>query len=93
MNREQEPQAENNKPAAPFESDAKKLANQHLADPDHIITDEDMRNIRIGRTSPPDAPTQEAINEADDRIADRKGADEDKTLPGSQKITPWDVVD
>ncbi|HEV7332468.1 MAG TPA: hypothetical protein VGN63_15630 [Flavisolibacter sp.] len=93
MNKEQNPQAENNKPAEPFESDAKKLANQHMADPHHIITEEDMRNIRVGVTPPPDGPTQEAINEADDRIADRKKPEDNKTLPGSQKITPWDVVD
>lgn len=93
MKKEQNPRAEHQRPAEPFESDAKKLADRHLADPDHVITDEDMRNIRVGVTPPPDEPTQEAIDQADEKIADRKTTDEDKTLPGSQKITPWDVVE
>lgn len=76
-----------------FESDAQKLVNQHLADPNHVITDEDLKNIRVGMTPPPDEPTQQAIADADDRIADRKADDEDDTVPGSQKATPWDVIE
>ena len=94
MEKEQNPQAEHNKREEPFASDAKKLADKHLADPNHVITDEEMRNIRVGVTpSSPDEPTQQAIDEAEERVADRKAPDEDKPLPGSQKMTPWDVVE
>jgi hypothetical protein len=87
---DQQPQSQENKP---LQSDAKKLADKHMADPNHIITDEDLQNIEVGKAPPPDAPTQEAIQESDDRVADRKAESDDDTLPGSQKMTPWDVVD
>lgn len=93
MKKEQDPQNRDNGAAEPFASDAKKLADQHMADPNHVITEEDMRNIRVGISATPDAPTQEAINEAEERVADRKIIGEEETLPGSQKISPWDVVE
>lgn len=73
-------------------SDANKLADKHLADPNHVITDEDMRNIKIGVTGEADEPTKQAIEEAEDRIADHKSDSEDDATPGSQKSTPWDVL-
>ena len=76
----------------PFESDAAKLANRHMADPNHVITDEDFKNIKVGVTPPPDAPTQEAIKDGEDRIADHKADKEDDIAPGAQKTTPWDVI-
>lgn len=84
---------QDNEQQRPFESDAKKLANRHLADPNHVITDEDMQNIRVGMSPGPDEPTQEAIEHADEKIADKKTINEDDTTPGSQKMTPWDVVE
>ena len=78
--------------AGEFQSDAQKPANKHLADPDHIITDEDFANVRVGMTPPPDEPTRQAVEDAEEKIADRKSDSEDDTLPGAQKITPWDVV-
>ena len=84
--------SKNANPEERFESDAKRLADRHLADPNHVITDEELRNIRVGVSGSADAPTQEAVEEADDRIADHKADGEDDTLPGAQKMTPWDVV-
>ena len=75
------------------ESDASKLANKHMADPDHIITDEDMRNIKVGVTGKADEPTKRAVKEAEDRVADHKADSEEDIAPGSQKTTPWDVLD
>jgi hypothetical protein len=75
-----------------FQSDAEKLANKHLADPNHVITDEEMAKIRVGMTPPPDEPTRQAIEDGEDRIADQKSDKEDDAIPGAQKITPWDVV-
>lgn len=75
-----------------FESDAKKLADKHLADPNHVITDEDLQNVRVGMAPPPDEPTQEAVENADEKIADRKIDSEDDVIPGGQKATPWDVI-
>jgi hypothetical protein len=51
-----------------------------------------MQNIRVGMTPGPDAPTQEAIEDGEDRIADKEADKEDDTIPGAQKSTPWDVI-
>ena len=75
-----------------FQSDAEKLANKHMADPNHVITDEEFAKVRVGMTPPPDAPTKEAIKDGEDRIVDHKSDKEDDTIPGGQKVTPWDVV-
>ena len=74
------------------QSDAEKLVHRHLTDPNHVITDEEMKNIRVGMSSAPDQPTEEAIREAKDKIADHKSDSEDDTTPGGQKMTPWDVI-
>jgi hypothetical protein len=76
-----------------FESDTEKIIHRHLSDPNHVITEEEIASVRIGMTPPPDAPTQQAVHEADDRIADKKSIDEDNTAPGAQKSTPWDMID
>ena len=76
----------------PFQSDTEKLAQRHLADPNHVITDEEMKSIRVGMTPPPDVPTEEAIRNAEEKIADHKSDSEEDNIPGGQKMTPWDVV-
>ena len=76
-----------------FESDTQKVVRRHLENEDDIITDADIRNVRVGMTPPLDAPTEEAVRESEDRVADKKADDENDTVPGAQKVTPWDVVD
>jgi hypothetical protein len=63
-----------------------------MADPNHVITEEEMKSIRVGVSGEADAPTEEAIEEANDRIADKKSDSEEDTTPGTEKMTPWDVV-
>jgi len=76
-----------------FESDTQKIIHRHLENEDDIITEEDIRNVRVGMSPPPDEPTEEAIRELEGKAADRKAIDEDETAPGEQKVTPWDVVE
>lgn len=76
-----------------FESDTQKLVHRHMADPNHVISDEELRNVRVGMSPPPDEPTQQAIDEAKDRVADKKSTDEENTVPGAQKMTPWDTIE
>ncbi|WP_121353384.1 hypothetical protein [Flavisolibacter nicotianae] len=76
-----------------FESDTQKIVRKHLSDPNHVITDEEIANVRIGMTPSADVPTQQALEESEDRIADRKADSEDETMPGAQKSTPWDVLE
>lgn len=75
-----------------FQTDTQRLMRKHMADQNHVITDEDLAKVRVGMSPEPDEPTKEAIKEADDRIADSKTINEDETLPGAQKITPWDLT-
>ncbi len=76
-----------------FESDTQKLSRKHLSDPNHQITDEELKQVRVGMSPGADEPTREAVSEAEERIADAKADSEEDTLPGAQKITPWDTVD
>ena len=71
-----------------FKSDSAKLVDRHLQDPNHQITEEEIRNVRVGMTPPPpdDLPSPE------EKVADRKKENEDETLPGKQVITPWDTL-
>ncbi len=75
-----------------FESDTQKLVRRHLEDENHVITEEELRNVRVGMSPPPDAPTMEAIHEREEKAADRKVADEDETAPGEQQATSWDIL-
>jgi hypothetical protein len=77
-----------------FESDTQKVIHRHLENEDDVITDEDIRNVRIGMTPPLDAPTEEAVREReeDEKIADKKTINEDEIVPGEQGITSWDVI-
>lgn len=75
-----------------FESDTQKLVRRHLENEDHVITEEEIRNVRVGMSPPPDAPTEEAIREREEKVADRKTPDENETAPGEQQATPWDVI-
>ncbi len=75
-----------------FESDTQKLVHRHLSDPNHEITDEELAKVRVGMSPGPDEPTQQAIKESEGRIADKKTIKDDETLPGAQKITPWDLT-
>ena len=40
-----------------FESDTQKLVRRHLQDKDHVITEDELRSVRIGMT-----PTADAYN-------------------------------
>lgn len=75
-----------------FQTDTQRLMRKHMADQNHVITDEDLANVRVGMSPGPDAPTQQAIEEADKRISDSKADSEDDVIPGAQKTTPWDVT-
>ena len=76
-----------------FESDTQKIVRRHLEDEDHVITEDEVRNIRIGMTPPPDAPTEEAIREREEKLDDTKTPDENETSPVEQQATPWDVIE
>ena len=90
MNDQQNPKQDNQ----PFETDAEKIVRKHMEDPNHQISEEEFASVRIGMTPPPDAPTEEAIEKAEDneKVADRKTINEDDIVPGAEKATPWDTI-
>ena len=53
-----------------FESDTQKIVHRHLEDENHTITEEEIRNVRIGMTPPLDQPTEQAVAESEERIAE-----------------------
>lgn len=77
-----------------FISDTQKIVRRHLENQHDVITEDDIRNVRVGMTPPMDEATLEAIREReeDEKIADKKTTDEDETIPGNEKITPWDII-
>lgn len=89
MDKQQNPASEDQH----FESDVAKLVRRHLSDPNHVITDEEMASLRVGMISQPDGSAQEAAQDVEQHIADPKTDSENGSLPGAQKITPWDVVE
>jgi hypothetical protein len=76
-----------------FESDTQRVVRQHLEDKDHVISHDDIANVRVGMSPPLDKPTEEAVRLSEEKVADHKADSEDDTLPGAQKISPWDVID
>jgi hypothetical protein len=68
-----------------FESDTQKIIRRHLENEDDEITDEDIRNVRVGVTPPPDE-----ISYYDEPEKD-KGGDEERP-DENRPLTSWDVV-
>ena len=75
-----------------FESDTQKIIHKHLADPEHHISEDEIRNVRIGMTPGPDAVTKEALNERDGTIDGAGLIETNETDSGNQQITPWDTL-
>lgn len=89
------PQDETNKEqnGERFESDTQKVVRRHLEDENHVITEDEIRNVRVGMAPPPDAPTEEAIREREEKTADKKGPAENETASGEKRATPWDILE
>src|SRR6476620_12659285 len=79
-------------PGEKFQSDTQRIVKRHLENKDDVITEEDIRNVRVGMTPPLDDATEEALEEREEKVADRKSIDEEG-IPDGQKLTPWDVVE
>ncbi len=83
-----------------FESDTQKIVRRHLSDPDHVITEEEMKNIRVGMT-----PPLEGENAYERLNNDEKAEEDEKRLIGDtddievsknekdNRVTPWDTID
>ena len=81
-----------NKPA---ETDSAEIVRRHLEDENHQITDEEIRNVRVG-TKDDEPVTIGAEAEArfaeDDSKEDAEDEDLDAPDPKDKPVTPWDVI-
>lgn len=82
-----------------FESDTQKIVHRHLENKEDVITDDDIRNVRVGMTpTSMDEPTEarfegdDAIDEVEEKYIGHEPADQNQ--PGSNNpINPWDTLD
>jgi len=44
-----------------FLTDTKRLVKRHMEDPHHVITDEEMQNIRVGLVPPVDGEREGSV--------------------------------
>ena len=93
-------QAPDDGPESTYRSDADRIVHRHLANKDDVITDDDLRNIRVGLTPPEmDAATRarfdgdEAVSDLEDSIADEDNDDQGANgkSSGANPINPWDL--
>jgi hypothetical protein len=71
-------------------STVKEKVRQHLKDKNHVITDEDLREVVIG----PEAVDIDAAREGHPEEKIDNAAEEMKNeVPENKKTTPWDVLD
>jgi hypothetical protein len=76
-----------------FVSDTQKIIHRHLADEDDLITEEDIRNVRVGMVPPADEQTTPAsadreFEELEKELNEETPDDADKS---DKPVTPWDV--
>lgn len=69
-----------------FESDAHKIVRRHLQDKNHVITEEELRNVRVGMTPPPEEIDNVGYQGEEERPREN-------TDPAGTPLTPWDAVE
>ena len=82
-----------------FLSDTQKIVRRHLENEDDVISDEDIRNVRVGM-SPPilDPATEARFGDEEEKEEVEKeylgDLDEDSKAEADEKrkITPWDTL-
>jgi lipase chaperone LimK len=96
-----DPQEENIEPQNEerFESDTQKIIHRHLENEEDEITDEDIRNVRVGMVPPEsEVLTPERADEEFEQISDdineENGRNEmvDGKKPHEPE-TPWDILE
>jgi len=78
-----------NKTADQFESDTQKIVRRHLEDKNHVITEEEIRSVRVGMTpSVNELENPELRSDVEEAKARENSAD-----PAGTPLTPWDAVE
>lgn len=79
-----------------FESDTQKIIHRHLENENDVISEEDIRNVRIGMV-PPDAistneEAEERMNEEIEEV-NNSNTDNNDTKPNDEPITSYDIME
>ena len=88
--------AENKSPHLPvsdstrFESDTQKIVRKHLEDKEHVITEDDIRNVRVGMTPPAGQQHHEKVMSEEIKSGVET---EPKEKSADDPITPWDTIE
>jgi hypothetical protein len=78
-----------NKTGDHFESDTQKIVRRHLEDKNHVITEDEIRSVRVGMTPPLDEiDNAELRSGSEEEQAGKTGAD-----ASDAPLTPWDAVE
>lgn len=83
-----------------FVSDTQKIVRRHLENEDDVITDEDIRSVRVGMTPPlMDEPTEARFGNEEEKdtveeeyLSTREDKEEPEANAGDT-LTPWDTID
>ena len=82
------------KESKPMETDSSEIVRRHLEDENHEITDEDIRNVKVGSTEDEPATTgaEAAARFTEEESEEKK--DKGNKLPDADATpgTPWDVL-
>jgi hypothetical protein len=83
-----------------FESDTQKIVRRHLEDPDHVITEEEMKNIRVGMSPPLEGEiayerikNEDLVEEEEERLIGDTDDIEKSNNEKDSRVTPWDTID
>ena len=79
---------ENNSRENQPQSDSQKAVRRHLEDENHVISEDDIRNVRVGVTPEKVDTGEELVKQVEEENAEKK----DDEQPNDKPITPWDVV-
>jgi hypothetical protein len=74
-----------------FESDTQKVVRKHLEDKEHVITDDEIRNVRVGMTPP--AGSERHLEEIIDKEIKTDAEETTEEKPADDPIIPWDTVE
>lgn len=71
------------------------IVRRHLQDPNHVITDEEIRNVQVGKSDEVPTTGAEAMarfeDETNNKESDTTNKD-DGDLPEATPPNPWDVL-
>ena len=78
---------EENKTPEHFESDTQKIVRRHLQDKNHVITEDEIRGVRVGMTPPAEETDSDSRSDAETT------ARNDNPDPATAALTPWNNVE